>query len=64
MEFTPEVIELMIAASERELSAFAHHRFVQQPAALRAHDFRAMNQKLFGFLDRLMDSYSAARGAM
>lgn len=61
MEFTPEVVELLIAASEGELSALAGHRFVQQPAALRAGDHRAMNGKLFGFLDRLMDAYAARR---
>jgi hypothetical protein len=26
---------------------------VQQPDALRANDYRAMNEKLFGFLDLL-----------
>ncbi|WP_246797239.1 glutamine amidotransferase-related protein [Burkholderia perseverans] len=64
MEFTPEVIELLIAASARELAALAAHRFVQQPAALRANwpeAMRAMNEVLFGFLDRLMAAYAARR---
>lgn len=53
MEFTPQVVERLIAASGRELAALGTQRFVQQPAALRANDHGAMNQKLFGFLDRL-----------
>lgn len=58
MEFTPKVIELPIQASERELATLTAHRFVQQPAALRANDFDAMNQKLFGFLDKLVAACS------
>ncbi|MFT3813780.1 MAG: type 1 glutamine amidotransferase [Acidovorax sp.] len=61
MEFTPEVVELLIAASERDLEALAAHRFVQQPDALRAQNYDGMNQKLFGFLDRLMQAYAGER---
>lgn len=57
MEFTPEVIELLIAASETELARLAAHRFVQQPDTLRAQNWADMNQKLFGFLDRLVLAY-------
>lgn len=63
LEFNREVIDLLISASERELSALRGHRFVQQPAALRANDYFAMNRALFGFLDRLMEEYSASRAA-
>ncbi|GKS77395.1 type 1 glutamine amidotransferase [Acidovorax sp. SUPP950] len=56
MEFTPDEVELLIEASHRELAALTNHRFVQQPAALRANNYRAMNQKLFGFLDKLVAS--------
>lgn len=59
MEFTREVVELLIAASESELVALKNHRFVQQPDALRANHYEAMNEKLFGFLDRLMAAYAA-----
>ncbi len=59
MEFTPEVIELLIEASERELATLTAHRFVQQPAALRANDYDVMNQKLFAFLDKLVVAYTA-----
>lgn len=59
MEFTPEVIDLLIEASERELATLTAHRFVQQPAALRANDYEGMNRKLFGFLDKLVAAYRA-----
>ncbi len=57
MEFTPQVIELLIAASETELAALGGHRFVQQPDALRDNDYAEMNEKLFGFLDKLEAAY-------
>ena len=61
MEFTPEVIDLLIAASESELATLTAHRFVQQPAALRKNDYTAMNEKLFVFLDKLVAAYRARR---
>lgn len=61
MEFTPEIVELLIAASEAELAAMISRRFVQQPEALRANDYGEMNEKLFGFLDRLSEAYVAHR---
>ncbi|MCM5557377.1 type 1 glutamine amidotransferase [Pleomorphomonas sp. JP5] len=59
MEFTPEVIDLLIAASEADLAARKTNRFVQQPAALRANDYTAMNEMLFTFLDKLVAAYRA-----
>ncbi len=59
MEFTPEAVELLIAASRQELAVLAAHRFVRQAAALRAQTYDEMNQKLFGFLDRLVQAYRA-----
>ncbi|MGU5616383.1 hypothetical protein [Aeromonas caviae] len=41
------------------MATLTAHRFVQRPAALRANDYDAMNQKLFGFLDKLMAVYTA-----
>lgn len=61
MELTPDVVELLIAAAEKELATLADHRFVQQPAALRANDYSAMNQMLFVFLDKLMESYASTQ---
>jgi GMP synthase (glutamine-hydrolysing) len=60
MEFTTEVIELLIAASENELARLSRRRFVQQPDALRHNDYAEMNDKLFGFLDKLVAAYRAA----
>jgi len=61
MEFTKDAVELLIAASERELAMLAGHRFVQQPDALRANAYDSMNQKLFGFLDKLVAAYGGKR---
>ena len=61
MEFTRDVVELLIAASERELPTLTAHRFVQQAQALRANDYDVMNRKLFGFLDRLVEAYVGKR---
>jgi GMP synthase (glutamine-hydrolysing) len=55
MEFTPEVIEMLIAHSEVELAASKSHRFVQQPDALRRNDYATMNAQLMRFLDALVD---------
>jgi len=56
MEFTRDVIELLIA-SEPDLAELSDHRFVQQADALRANDYEDMNQRLFVFLDELVASY-------
>lgn len=59
MELTPEVVELLIAASEAELATRTAHRFVQQPDALRRNDYTEMNERLFVFLDKLVADYQA-----
>jgi GMP synthase (glutamine-hydrolysing) len=59
LEFTPEVIERLIAASETELATLTNHRFVQQPEILRSNNYEAMNRALFGFLDKLVDGTAA-----
>ena len=61
MEFTPAVVEALIAASGKELATLTEHRFVQQPDALRANTYDAMNQALFVFLDKLMAAYTASQ---
>lgn len=61
MEFTPEVVELLIAASAPELATLTDRRFVQQPAALRGNSWDEMNQKLFVFLDLLVAEYREVR---
>lgn len=57
MELTPEVVELLIAHSEKELQRAADFRFVQSPDELRANDYSEMNRKLFTFLDKLASRY-------
>ncbi|QXH53554.1 type 1 glutamine amidotransferase [Pseudomonas fakonensis] len=59
LELTPEVVELLIEASAAELAGLLDRRFVQQPEALRRNDYRDMNHKLWGFLDRLVEDYQA-----
>lgn len=60
-EFTKDVVELLISASKRELAALTDHPFVQPPGVLRANEYDLMNQKLFGFLDKLVMAYSGKR---
>ena len=57
MELTPEVVEQLIAHSESDLNQAAKYRFVDTPSQLRSHDYSEMNQKLFGFLDKLSLNY-------
>lgn len=55
MELTTEVVKLLIANDDIE--SLAHHRFVESPSALLAHDYQVMNQHLFTFLDKLVRRY-------
>lgn len=59
MELTPEVVELLIAHSEKDLSRAAEYRFVNTAAELRAHSYGEMNEVLFTFLDKLESRYRA-----
>ena len=61
MELTLDVVERLIAHSEKDLSRAAEYRFVDTPEALRSHDYSEMNQVLFGFLDKLEARYKAAQ---
>ncbi|QZQ49307.1 type 1 glutamine amidotransferase [Erwinia persicina] len=61
LELTAEVVERLIAHSEKDLSRAAEFRFVQTPAELRALDYREMNQALFTFLDKLAERYCQSR---
>lgn len=60
MELTLDVVELLIAHSDKDLSQAAKHRFVNTPDELRAHDYSEMNQVLFGFLDKLEARFKSA----
>ncbi|MBH5319463.1 GMP synthase [Paenibacillus sp. GSMTC-2017] len=55
MEFTKELIELLIAHSEAQLSEQNNNRFVQQPDQLKQYDYTLMNRHLFIFLDELVE---------
>lgn len=59
MEFTPEVVELLIANADPALETLAHRKFVQQAETLRQNDYSEMNSKLFVFLDKLSEEYEA-----
>ena len=53
LEFTSESIKGIVAASTDELARYADCPYVESAEALLAHDYRPMNEALFGFLDRL-----------
>lgn len=57
MELDKEVVALLIE-SENDLVAKSQlHRFVQTPQELLSYDYSEMNQKLYGFLDKLVGAY-------
>lgn len=60
MELTPEVVKLLIAHSQKELSQAEKYRFVDTPDKLRSHDYTEMNQTLFAFLSKLSQHYKAS----
>ncbi|MFD2965917.1 type 1 glutamine amidotransferase [Sphingobacterium bambusae] len=57
MEFTPEVVELLIAEEEDFLVNNHTHRFVQKPDVIRNYNYAHMNDMLFQFLDKLAAEY-------
>jgi GMP synthase (glutamine-hydrolysing) len=57
MEFTPEVVDLLIEASQEELEDLAGGEFIQSPEELRENNYTEMNELLYGFLDRLAEKY-------
>lgn len=60
MEFTPEVVELLINEEEHFLQNNTKLVFVQKPDIIRQQDFREMNQKLKEFLDNISYKYQEA----
>ncbi len=61
MELTPEVVELLIAEELDFLSNNTTHKFVQKPDEIRGYDYTEMNDKLFLFLDKLVDEYASEK---
>ncbi|MCO7262355.1 type 1 glutamine amidotransferase [Dickeya zeae] len=64
MELTPDVVDLLIAHSDRDLRRAADYRFVQSPEELRANDYSEMNRCLFTFLDKLEKRYIQSRESL
>lgn len=52
-EFTPEAIEGMLKNNAHELEEYKNLPYIETAEQLRAHDYKAMNELLFSFLDKL-----------
>jgi GMP synthase (glutamine-hydrolysing) len=63
MEFTPDVVEQLIAHSEKDLSQAKAYRFVETAETLRTHDYSEMNKALFIFLDKLEAHFLSVKAA-
>ncbi|MBE5214733.1 type 1 glutamine amidotransferase [Pectobacterium sp. A535-S3-A17] len=61
MELTPDVVELLIAHSDKDLSQAEKYRFINTPEELRVHDYSEMNRVLFTFLDKLESCYCRSK---
>jgi GMP synthase (glutamine-hydrolysing) len=57
MEFTHELVELLIEHSEIELQRDKNNKFVHQAEELRQNGYTTMNHNLFVFLDKFTDAY-------
>lgn len=57
MEFTPKVVDMLIAEDLDFLTGNTTHQFVQKPETIRNFDFNKMNKMLFQFLDKLETEY-------
>ena len=56
MEFTAEAIEGLIQHSEQELAEAEGKRFIRSVAEMREWDYQQMNEKLWQFLDKLVEN--------
>jgi GMP synthase (glutamine-hydrolysing) len=59
MEFTPELVTMLIKADAALLSNYYAYRFVQPAHTILQYNFAYMNEKLSGFLDQLIRSYTS-----
>lgn len=57
MELTLDVVELLIAESKSILSRANTYPFVDTPEKLRSHNYNEMNEKLYTFLNKLVEYY-------
>ena len=63
MEFTSEAIEPLIAFDEKLLKRNTEYSFIQSPEEIRAFSYREMNEKLFRFLDKLVEEYVGSKSS-
>ncbi len=61
LEFTSEVVALLILEDLAFLNSNTTHRFVQKPQVIRSYDYSQMNNRLFIFLDMLSKEYSSIK---
>ena len=59
LEFTTEIIEMLISNTQNDLRHATKYRFVDTVETLRSHDYNDMNQKLCVFLDKLVAMYKS-----
>ena len=59
LEFTTEIIEMLISNTQNDLRHATKYRFVDTVETLRSHDYSDMNQKLYVFLDKLVAMYKS-----
>lgn len=59
MEFTPELVAMLINADEALLSNYYTYSFVQAAHTILQYNFAYMNEKLSGFLDQLIHAYTS-----
>lgn len=57
MEFTPELIELLITNDRDNIVKNRDKRFIQSPEQLRVQNYTQMNEALYTFLDQLAIDY-------
>lgn len=57
LEFTPEVIKLLLTNDSENLMKYKDHPFVQSAEQIRAYDYKQMNEALCTFLDQLVLDY-------
>lgn len=53
MEFTADAVEGLIQHSQQELDEAKGKPYIRSVDEMRAYDYREMNEKLWGFLDKL-----------
>ncbi|WP_289662819.1 type 1 glutamine amidotransferase [Flavobacterium panacagri] len=57
MELTTEVVGLLIESETDLLAKSKQYQFVQNPETILAYNYSEMNEKLFQFLDKLVEAY-------